>query len=128
MVQFSHGQPNMSKIDVFNDAWINMRQRQEYQFLSHGLFLCRIQGLHSPDPEIRICAKLVDERISDVKKSIIEIGQLEFHQNVAYFNVIPGFAFPLKAAKYIKLIIGTQGYEKYIITEGIYPQFSTKVG
>ena len=33
--------------------------------------------------------------------------------------MIPGFVLPLKSAKYIKLIIGTQGYEKYIISEGI---------
>lgn len=66
------------KFDVFNETWINMRPNQGYKFLSHGLFQCRIQGLHSPDPEIRICDILVDERISDFKKCIIGLGQSEF--------------------------------------------------
>ena len=50
------------KFDVFNEAWINSREKQGYKFLSYGLFQCRIQGLHSPDFDIKICVILVDER------------------------------------------------------------------
>lgn len=107
------------KFDVFNEAWINSREKQGYKFLSHGLFQCRIQGLHSPDFDIKICVSLVDERIFDFKESIVGIGQLELHQNVAYFSVIPGLVIPLRATKHIKLLINTKGYERYLITEGI---------
>lgn len=68
---------------------------------------------------MRICTVLVDERIADFKKSIIGIGQLELYQNVAYFSVIPGFVLPIEAAKDIKLVIATQGYEQYNIEKGI---------
>lgn len=67
------------KFDVFNEAWINLRERQGYKFLSHGLFQCRIQGLHGPDLDIRVCVILVDERKLDFKKRIIGIGQLDLH-------------------------------------------------
>ena len=105
--------------DVFNPDWINIAHHKKYEYISHGLFQCRIQGLHSPNPDAKICAILVDKRTQEFKKSIIGIGQLEFDQSVAYFNVISGFVLPLRPSKFIKLIIGTQGYEKYIIHEGI---------
>lgn len=53
------------KFDVFNPTWINMRERKGYEFLSHGLFQCLIQGLQSPNPDVKLCAILVDERIQE---------------------------------------------------------------
>ena len=49
--------------DIFDPAWINMAQHKKYEYLSHGLFQCRIQGLHSLEPDVKICAILVDKRI-----------------------------------------------------------------
>ena len=49
--------------DIFDPAWINMAQHKKYENLSHGLFQCRIQGLHSLEPDVKICAILVDKRI-----------------------------------------------------------------
>ena len=66
------------KFDVFSPDWINMAHHTKYEYISHGLFKYRIQGLYSHDPNVKICASLVDERIQEFKKSIIGIGQLEF--------------------------------------------------
>lgn len=109
----------VQKFDVFHPDWIREGITKGFSFVSHGLFQCRLQGLHSPDPNVRICTVLVDERIADFKTSIIGIGQLELLQNVTYFSVIPGFVLPIEAAKDIELIIATQGYEQYNIEKGI---------
>lgn len=34
------------KFDVFDSNWINMVIEKAYEFISHGLFQCRMQGLH----------------------------------------------------------------------------------
>lgn len=56
--------------------------------------------------------------MSIFRDRIVRIGELNLKETVAYFSVIPGFVIPIEASKYIKLLIHTHGYERYIITEG----------
>ena len=78
-----------------------------------------MQGLHHPDPDVKLCIIPFDERVKTFIKSIVGIGQLNLQENIAYFSVIPGFVMPLQATKHIKLMVATHGYENYNICDGI---------
>ena len=95
------------KFDVFNQIWINEAERAGFSFISFGLFQCKMQGLHHPNPDVKLCIILVDERAKTFRKSLIGIGQLNLQENIAYFSVIPSFVMPLQAAKHIKLRVAT---------------------
>lgn len=107
------------KFDVFHPALIDDAEKAGFSYISFGLFKCKMQGLHHPDPDVKLCIILVDERAKTFLKSIVGIGQLNLQENIAYFSVIPGFVLPLQAAKHLKLMVATRGYENYDIRDGI---------
>ncbi|KAF8406475.1 hypothetical protein HHK36_008563 [Tetracentron sinense] len=98
-------------ISVFNDKWITKYKLRGYKYMSFGLFQCRIRGLHLPNSRFRVCVVLIDERYQEFQKNVLGMRELQLQDNVAYFQVIPGFVTSIHCLDQFKLVIDTDEYD-----------------
>lgn len=99
-------------IQVIDPKWLQKRSK-DFTFMTFGLFQARIQGLHRPQEQVKISCYLLDTRWNEMEKMLLGAAQLDFNDNVAYFNVIPGLTFMTEALEHMKLIIVTKGYDDF---------------